>query len=399
MRWLPVTMQAIPRVIQLLLIGQFFMNMSTFTAVSLMAAYMMQYLEFSATEIASVLTVYLVSARALPIVTGPLADRFGFRTLMVLGLSIRALGFLGFSLFSSPVALATTTLAIGLGTAFYESAVYGIFGRQSHTIVARVFVFNNLLLNTGAVIGPMLGAGLLMLDPVYPFYASSVFFTGLALLSLRLGYLDAMYTSRSTMMASWKAVARDRIFLLFLLATFSWWFLFSQLFVLFPLMATKLAGSEVGASAVFATNGISGLFFVFLSLAISKCTAKHHILLGCYITLAALYTVAGFGHGLVWLLFIVIIYTLVETLILPTIESITVFLAHDGMQATFFGAVGLSWALGGGLGNYAASWLAFSNLSAMLVWGILAGMASLGAIFTMVFNGAISRQQYEAHVL
>jgi len=391
-------MQAVSHEVRILLLGQFFMNVSTFTAFSLMAVYMSQYLNFSATEIGTVLTIYLISARALPIVTGPLADRFGFRALMVQGLVLRALGFLGFALFSSPILIASTALTIGLGTALYQSAVYGIFGRQSTAIVARIFVLNNLLLNLGAVVGPLLGAGLLILDPVYPFYASSVFFAGLALWAVRLGHLDTLYTSRSSMRDSWKAVANDHTFLLFLLATFAWWFLFSQLFVLFPLMATQLAGSEIGASAVFTTNGLAGLLFVGLSLLVSQWAAKRRVLLSCYIALVGLYLVAGFGHGLVWLLLIVTLYTLIETLILPTIESITAELAHQGKQATFFGAIGLSWGVGGSLGNYAGSWLAFSDLGTLALWGILAGVASLGVVFTMVFNAAIPQQQHIINV-
>ncbi|WP_321885802.1 MFS transporter [Burkholderia cenocepacia] len=377
---------AVSRDVRILLLGQFFMNVSTFTAFPLMAVYMAQQLKFTAAEIGTVLTIHLVAGRALPIVTGPLADRFGFRPLMVLGLTFRALGFLCFGIFSSALPIALTTLAIGLGTALYESAVYGIFGRQLQQIVARIFVLNNLLLNLGVVVGPMLGAALLVFDPVAPFYASSVFFVCLAIWSFRFGHLDRLYASRSSIMASWKAVCRDKAFLLFLLATFAWWFLFSQLFVLFPLMATRLAGSEVGASAVFTTNGIAGLLFVGLSLVIFKWVPKRRVLLGCYLALAGLYAVASFGTGLVWLLAVVALYTLIETLILPAIESITADLAHDGKQATFFGAIGLSWGLGGGLGNYAGSWLAISNVNTTVVWITLACVAMLGASLTMVFN-------------
>jgi MFS family permease len=377
---------AVSRDVRILLLGQFFMNVSTFTAFPLMAVYMAQQLKFTAAEIGAVLTIHLVAGRALPIVTGPLADRFGFRPLMVLGLTLRALGFLCFGIFSSAVPIALTTLAIGLGTALYESAVYGIFGRQSQQTVGRIFVLNNLLLNLGVVVGPMLGAALLVFDPVAPFYASSVFFVCLAIWSVRFDHLDRLYASRSSIMASWKAVSRDKAFLLFLLATFAWWFLFSQLFVLFPLMATRLAGSKVGASAVFTTNGIAGLLFVGLSLVIFKWVPKRRVLLGCYFALAGLYVVASFGTGLVWLLSVVTLYTLIETLILPAIESITADLAHEGKQATFFGAIGLSWGLGGGLGNYAGSWLAISNVNTTIVWGTLACVAMLGALLTIVFN-------------
>ncbi|WP_028537111.1 MFS transporter [Paludibacterium yongneupense] len=382
----------VSREVRILLLGQFFMNVSTFTAFPLMAVYMAQHLKFSSAEIGTVLTIHLVAGRVLPIVTGPLADRFGFRTLMVLGLALRALGFLYFAIISGPALIALTTLAIGLGTALYESAVYGIFGRQPPQIVVRIFVLNNLLLNLGVVVGPMLGAALLFFNPVAPFYASSVFFASLALGCIRFGHFDRLYVSRSSIIDSWKAVFQDKVFLLFLFATFAWWFLFSQLFVLFPLMATKLAGSEVGASAVFVTNGIAGLLFVGLSLVIFKWVSKHGVLLGCYIALMGLYSVAGFGKGLTWLLMVIALYTLVETLILPAIESITADLAHDGKQATFFGAISLSWGLGGGLGNYVGSWLAMSDMNRIEVWGVLAGAAGLGVLLTLLFNRVSARQ-------
>lgn len=110
------------------------------------------------------------------------------------------------------------------------------------------------------------------------------------------------------------------------------------------------------------------------------------MLLACYLALVAIYGIAGWDDSLAWLLFIVAAYTLVETLILPPIESITAELAHDGMQATFFGALGLAWGAGGSFGNYAGSWLAMGNPTPLLMWGTLAGVAGLGFLLTLVFN-------------
>jgi MFS family permease len=361
------------------------MNASNFTAFPLMAVYMADHLGFSASQIGTVLTIHLAAGRALPIITGPLADRFGFRPLIVTGLALRALGFAGFSIFASPLLIAISTLTIGVGTAFYESAVYGIFGRQPRKTVARVFVLNNLALNLGVILGPMLGGALLLFDPVYPFQVSAILFACLALWSIRFSHLDNLYRSRSTIAESWRAVATDRSFLLFLSATFAWWFLFSQLFVLYPLLATKLAGSELGASAVFTTNGLAGLIFVGFSLVAFKWISARRMLVGSYLALIVIYGMAGWHDSLRWLLFIVAAYTLVETLILPAIESITAELAHEGKQATFFGALGLTWGVGGSLGNYVGSWLALEKADASLMWGTLAGVAGIGFVLAYAF--------------
>ncbi|MBA8879282.1 MFS transporter [Phyllobacterium myrsinacearum] len=386
-------LKQVSREVRILLVGQFLMNASNFTAFPLMAVYMAEHLGFSAAQIGTVLTLHLASGRVLPIVTGPLSDRYGFRSFMVAGLALRAVGFFGFGFSTGPIAITIATLTIGLGTAFYESAVYGVFGRQPQQIVARVFVLNNLSLNLGVIIGPMFGAALLVFNPVYPFQASAVLFAVLALWSIRLGYLDCLYVSRSSLTGSWRSVTTNTVFLFFLAATFAWWFLFSQLFILFPLLASKLAGSDLGASAVFTTNGIAGLLFVGLSLIAFKWVSERCMLLACYVALIAIYGMAGWRDGLGWLLFIVAAYTLVETLILPAIESITAELAEDGKQATSFGALGLAWGAGGSLGNYAGSWLAMENVEPFFIWGTLAGVAGLGFLLTLTFV-SMSRKSY-----
>lgn len=376
----------LPRDVRRLLLAQFILNVSTFMAFPLMAVYMARGLHFSAAEIGTVLSIHLIGARALPIITGPLSDRFGFRGLMVLGLALRAVGFCGFGIVSSFAMISATTLAIGLGTSLYESAVYGIFGRQPAGQAPQVFVVNNLLLNLGVVAGPMFGAYLVGFNAIAPFYVSGALFACMAVWCIGFGHLDRTYLSRSAFLSGWGAVVRDRVFLLFLLATFAWWFLFSQLFVLFPILGARLTGSEAGASAVFTANGIAGLVFVGASLLVFRRISQHQVLLWSYIFLAALYSLAGLGEGFAWLLGIVVAYTFAETMILPAIESLTAELAHEGKQATFFGAVGLSWGLGGGLGNYVGSWLAIGDRSAAVIWGTLALAALVGVALSARFN-------------
>jgi MFS family permease len=382
----------LPHDVRRLLLAQFVLNVSTFMAFPLMAVYMARGLRFSAAEIGTVLSIHLIGARALPVITGPLSDRFGFRVLMVFGLALRAVGFCGFGTVSSFVTIASATLAIGLGTSLYESAVYGIFGRQPADQVPQVFVLNNLLLNLGVVAGPMLGAYLVSFNAIAPFYISGALFGCMAVWCIGFGHLDRAYVSRSAFFSGWRAVAGDRVFLLFLLATSAWWFLFSQLFVLFPILGARFTGSEAGASAVFTANGIAGLVFVGASLIVFKRVSRHQVLLWSYIFLAALYSMAGLGDGFAWWVGRVVAYTFAETMILPAIESLTAELAHEGKQATFFGAVGLSWGLSGGLGNYVGSWLAIGERSTPVVWGTLTVAALIGVALAARFN-AVARAQ------
>ena len=177
----------VPREVRLLLAMQFLMNLSTFTAMPLMAVYMTSHLGLSATVLGTVFTIHLAMGRALPIVTGPLVDRFGFRNMMVLGLLVRAGGFWYFSFGHDAFSIICATVFIGLGTSGYESALYGIFGRQPDAIVTRVFILNNFALNLGVVVGPSLGALLVATDVLMPFRIAAVFFAALGLFSFSLG--------------------------------------------------------------------------------------------------------------------------------------------------------------------------------------------------------------------
>ncbi|MDH2092485.1 MFS transporter [Agrobacterium pusense] len=381
----------VPREVRLLLAMQFLMNLSTFTAMPLMAVYMTSHLGLSATVLGTVFTIHLAMGRALPIVTGPLVDRFGFRNMMVLGLLVRAGGFWYFSFGHDAFSIICATVFIGLGTSGYESALYGIFGRQPDAIVTRVFILNNFALNLGVVVGPSLGALLVATDVLMPFRIAAVFFAALGLFSFSLGRLDKKYASRSAITDSWKKVFSDLRFMSFLAVTFPWWVLFAQLFVAFPLLATQIDGRETAANMVFIANGVSGLVFVVGSLVVFKWVSALRMTLYCYTGLSLLYLL-GIGAGtLPMLLAIVFAYTIAETMILPAIETITAELAPDGSQSTYFGALGLMWGAGMAVGSYMGSWLVLDLKISGVTWLVYSLIAATGAVGTILYAKAFIR--------
>jgi MFS family permease len=376
----------IPQHIRLLLSLQFLMSLSTFTAMPLMAVHMADHLGLAAAVIGTVFTIHLALGRALPIITGPLVDRFGFRNLMVLGLIGRAAGFLLFSTAAGASGAISATLLIGLGTAAYESSLYGVFGRQPDETVTRVFVLNNFALNLGVVVGPALGILFILHDTLLPFRAAALFFFALGIWSARFGYLDEKYTSRSPIVGSWSSVITDRRFLWFLATTLPWWFLFAQLFVAFPLFATQITGNENSANAVFLTNGVSGLIFVVVSLFAFNWIKSREMVILCHALLFTVYCLAPASETLYWLLAVVFVYTIAESLILPAVETITAELAPDGQQATYFGALGLAWGLGSAIGSYTGSWMVLEVREPLLIWGLNASVAALGLVLGIAFK-------------
>lgn len=364
--------------LRVLLFNQFLMNASEFVAVPLMAVYLSSFRKFPPEIVAAILAVTLVTGHAMPIFTGPLVDKFGFRNLMCLGLFIRALALLLFPFFGQPLPLAIVAVNIGLGAAFYESAVYGIFGRQPAKISKQIFIFNNQALNLGAILGPAIGVYLSGIDLFYPFFVSGFLFLCVAIWCLRLGYLDTKYPSRARITESWRSALNHRPFLFFLLTTLPWWFLFSQLYVSFPLYGVFLTGEPATASKIFLLNGAVGLGCVILSLFVFSRLSAFGIVQFSFLALSAIYGIAPLFHNIFWFYAIVVLYSFPETIMMPAIDSITANLSIDGKQATFFGLQGLAWGIGGGIGYYYGSWMHNQVGKENLTWWIMSAVALAG---------------------
>jgi predicted MFS family arabinose efflux permease len=85
-----------------------------------------------------------------------------------------------------------------------------------------------------------------------------------------------------------------------------------------------------------------------------------------------------------WFLIFVACYTLVESILIPAIETMIAALADDGSQATFFGVGALAWAIGGTAGNYVGSWLILET-TPTTTWLTFAGVALLGFVLAAAF--------------
>ena len=66
-----------------------------------------------------------------------------------------------------------------------------------------------------------------------------------------------MHGEPTAIATSLSRVLRNRAFLIFFLASMPWWFLYTQLFVAFPLYLSRIAG-ESAVAKIFLVNGAVG---------------------------------------------------------------------------------------------------------------------------------------------
>jgi MFS transporter, DHA1 family, multidrug resistance protein len=364
------------RDIRLLLRMQGAMNASHFMAVPLLALHMSASLHFSSLALATVMSANLLSAQALPLIAGAVADRFGSRRMMVLGLWLRGLGFLGFSATNDVTAWVCFAFAAGSGVACYEAALYGILGRQPKASLPALFAANNQMLNMGTAVGPIIGGLAGLADARFAFIGSALLFAllGAAVFGLAIEPPDT--SDRRAVLSSLRTAATNRDLWRLILAALPWFFLFPQLYVAFPLYAGHLAGPHA-ASAVYVVNGVIGLTFMLSAkrwlVRINPATSTMY----AYLAAAIAFTSVAAFDGLGWFLLFVAGYTVIETTMLPALETMTASLAIDGSQGTFFGALSAAGALGGAAGYYTGSWLILNGTS-LETWLTFGSVGAIG---------------------
>lgn len=378
------------RDIRALLRIQGVMNASHFMTVPLLALHMSMTLHFSAAALATVMSANLVSAQVLPLMTGAVADRFGSRRMMALGLWLRGLGFLGFGMTNDASAWVCFAFVAGSGVACYEGGLYGVLGRQPKATLSALFATNNQMLNLGTAVGPIIGGLAGLADTRFAFAGSALLFGLLGAVVFRLNVEVSEISDRRPVLSSLRAAATHRGLWRLILVALPWFFLFPQLYVAFPLYAGRLAGPHA-ASAVYVVNGAIGLTFMLSMkrwlVRINPMTAT----LYAYLAAAIAFASAAIFDGVVWFLLFIAGYTVIETIMLPALETMTASLATDGSQGTFFGALSAIGALGGAAGYYAGSWLILNGTSHQ-TWALFGSVGVVGFVASALILPTIPRQ-------
>lgn len=371
-----------PGDIRRLLWMQGLMNASHFMTIPLLALYMSANLHFGAAALASVMSANLLSAQVLPLAAGAIADRFGSHRVITLGLMLRGLGFLGFSAFDGVSAWIGFAVVAGSGVACYEGGVYGLFGRQPKACHSALFASNNQMLNAGAAVGPIIGGLAGLADIRVAFGVSAMVFISLSAVAYRSKFGSSVRFKRQPVVSSLKRAATHAGLWRLIVVSLPWFFLFPQLYVAFPMYAGQLAGPHA-ASAIYVVNGVVGLAFILLAkrwmTTVNPASLTTWAYLGAGVTFASL----AMLRGIEWFLLFIVAYTVVETILLPTLESMTASLAPDGSQGTFFGLMSAIGALSGTAGYYVGSWLIL-NRTPVETWSALGSVGLLGFVASLL---------------
>ncbi|WP_053642838.1 MFS transporter [Streptomyces sp. XY431] len=254
------SVRALPPAVRLLLVNQLGVNTGFYLLVPYLATHLGQDLGLSAAAVGVVLGVRNLSQQGLFLIGGSAADRLGARRVIIAGCALRTLGFALFALGDGLAVLIAASVLSGLAGALFNPAVRTFLAQEAgDERRAEAFALFNVFATTGALIGPLLGTVLLLVD----FRAAALTAAGVfALLTVAQALaLPARPVPQAdtAVLRDWREVAGDRRFRAFALALVGMYALESQLYLLLPDQARRATGWDGAVSLLFLTSTLANL--------------------------------------------------------------------------------------------------------------------------------------------
>lgn len=379
---------------RMLMINQFGINIGFYMLMPYLAGYLAGPLGLAAWAVGLVLGVRNLSQQGMFIVGGTLADRLGYKPLIVAGCLLRTAGFALLVVAQTLPALLIASAATGFAGALFNPAVRAYLAVDSRDRRVEAFAVFNIFYQAGILLGPLVGLALMTFDfRISAAGAAAVFavLTVAQLCALPQHRADPA-AEETSVLHDWRTVIANRSFLAFAAAMIGCYVLTFQIYLALPLQASFLAPHSQSA-VVAALFVISGVVAVAGQLRITRWLATRWstgrslaigmvVVAGSFVPLAAVPDGRRFGSAVAVaaLLASAALLAIGGAAIFPFEMDTIVALASDRLVATHYGFYNTVVGIGILAGNLATGWVmgAARRLGAgELPW---AGMILVGAV-------------------
>ncbi|WP_055527931.1 MFS transporter [Streptomyces graminilatus] len=261
------------RSVQLLMVNQFTINLGFYMLMPYLAAHLSGSLGLAGWLVGLILGVRNFSQQGMFLIGGTLADRFGYKPLIVAGCVLRTVGFATLGLVDSVPALLVASAATGFAGALFNPAVRAYLAADAGERRVEAFALFNVFYQAGILLGPLVGMLLTGIGFRITCLASASVFALLSVVQIRSlparraddDAADAKPDGRRERVpAQWAGILRNRAFLLFATAMIGSYVLSFQVYLALPLEVRRLGGDGEFATAavavLFAASGLATIF-------------------------------------------------------------------------------------------------------------------------------------------
>ena len=244
---------------RLLMINQFGINLGFFMLMPYLAGYLAGPLGLAAWAVGLVLGVRNFSQQGMFIVGGTLADRLGYKPLIVAGCLLRTAGFGLLVVAQSLPMVLIASAATGFAGALFNPAVRAYLAADSGERRVEAFALFNVFYQAGILAGPLVGLAFMAVDFRLTAAIAAAVFAALTIAQLfALPQRDVESgDGRTSILQDWRTVLTNRSFLLFAVAMIGSYVLSFQVYLALPLHAASLspAHESILIAALFVVSG------------------------------------------------------------------------------------------------------------------------------------------------
>ena len=258
------------RSVQLLMVNQFTINLGFYMLMPYLAAHLAGPLGLAGWLVGLILGVRNFSQQGMFLLGGTLADRLGYKPMIIAGLVLRIVGFATLGLVQSVPALLAASAATGLAGALFNPAVRAYVAADAGERRVEAFALFNVFYQAGILLGPLVG----MLLTGVSFRVTCLVAAGIfALLSIvqiralpaRRGDDAGRGQDQEGVLSQWRGIVSNRPFLLFSIAMIGFYVMQFQVYLALPLEVRRLGGDgtfgTAAVAALFAVSGLSTILF------------------------------------------------------------------------------------------------------------------------------------------
>ncbi|MEI5099144.1 MFS transporter [Streptomyces sp. PmtG] len=252
--------------VQLLFVNQLTINLGFYMLMPYLAAHLSGRLGLAAWAVGLVLGVRNLSQQGMFLVGGALADRLGYKPMIVAGCALRTAGFGALAFAQTLPVLIAASAATGLAGALFNPAVRAYVAAEAGGPERRVeaFALFNVFYQTGILLGPLVGLALTGVDFRLTCAVAAALFALLSVVQIaRLPVRRAGADAEGTGPGQWRIVFGNRPFWLFSLAMTGSYVLSFQVYLALPLEVERLLGEgtaqTAATSALFVVSGLVAL--------------------------------------------------------------------------------------------------------------------------------------------
>jgi len=178
----------------------------------------------------------------LPVITGTIADKFGYKKILLLSFGVLSSGYFMIGYFTSYTSIFAILLYIAVGGALFKPIISATVAKTTDKSTSSIgFGIFYMMVNLGAFLGPIFASKLRELDWNYVFYLSSGIILVNVILVIFFYKEPAREKNNDPILASikqaliniWIAVS-DKKFIIFLFLIIGFWSMYLQLFFTLP---------------------------------------------------------------------------------------------------------------------------------------------------------------------